>query len=284
MEAETLQPQAYEDVVSPNSKVSFDELSLFYGKTKALDKVCLDFQERRVTSIIGPSGCGKSTLIRCINRLNDFVPRCRVDGKVLLDGQDVNAPGTDVVELRRKVGMVFQKPNPFPFSVYDNVIYGCRIAGSRDKKRMDEVVERALRRSALYDELKGRLRNRATQLSGGQQQRLCIARALAMEPEVLLMDEPCSALDPIATQEIEDLIDELKKNCTVVIATHDMQQAVRVSDYTAFMHLGRLVEHGRTKDVFEAPVNEQTERYVTGEFESDGPNIQGPLACRSPGF
>ncbi len=266
MEAGTLQPQALEDAIRQKNKVSVDGLSLFYGKAQALDGISLDFHERRVTSIIGPSGCGKSTLIRCINRLNDLVPGCKISGKVLLDGQDVMAPGADVVELRRRVGMVFQKPNPFPFSVYDNVIYGCRIAGLRDKKRMDEIVERALRRAALYDELKDRLRDRATQLSGGQQQRLCIARALAMEPEVLLMDEPCSALDPIATQKIEDLIDELREDYTVVIVTHNMQQAVRVSDYTAFMYLGKLVEHGRTRDVFESPVNEQTERYVTGKF------------------
>ncbi|HTY47365.1 MAG TPA: phosphate ABC transporter ATP-binding protein PstB [Methanomassiliicoccales archaeon] len=265
MEAEILQAEPYveDDLVR---KMSVEELNLFYGKTQALSNVTLDFHEKKATSIIGPSGCGKSTLIRCLNRLNDFISGCKISGSVLLDGQDIMAPGADVVELRRRVGMVFQKPNPFPFSVYDNVIYGCRIAGLRDKRLMDEIVERALRRAALYDELKGRLKERATQLSGGQQQRLCIARALAMEPEVLLMDEPCSALDPIATQKIEDLVHELKKEYTVVIVTHNMQQAARVSDFTAFMYLGKLVEFGRTKDVFESPEHDETERYVTGKF------------------
>ena len=268
MEAEIQGLQSFngiEDEALP-TKVKVEGLNLHYGKTQALDNVSLDIREKCVTAIIGPSGCGKSTLIRCINRLNDFVPGCRTSGKIWLDDQDVMAPGTDVVELRRKVGMVFQKPNPFPFSVYDNTIYGCRIAGLRDRRTMDEIVERALEKAALLDELKGRLRDRATHLSGGQQQRLCIARALAMEPEVLLMDEPCSALDPIATQKIEDLVRELKKEFTVVIVTHNMQQAARISDYTAFMYLGKLVEFGRTKDVFESPEKEETERYVTGRF------------------
>jgi phosphate transport system ATP-binding protein len=241
-------------------------LSLWYGAARALHSVSFDIPNRSVTAIIGPSGCGKSTLIRCLNRMNDFVDGCRVEGDVLLDGESIYSQRADRVALRRKVGMVFQKPNPFPFSVHDNITYGCRMAGIRDRAVLDGVVHAALRKAALYDELKDRLRDDATGLSGGQQQRLCIARALAMEPEVLLMDEPCSALDPIATARIEELIRELKRTYTVVIVTHNMQQALRVSEHTAYMHLGKLIEFGTTEQVFKSPREENTRNYIAGKF------------------
>ena len=241
-------------------------LDFYYGAKKALNKVDIACFENRVTAIIGPSGCGKSTFIRTLNRMNDVIPGTRMEGTILLDGQDIHSPDIDVVELRRRVGMVFQKPNPFPKSIFDNVAYGLRINGMRDKRKLEEVAERSLRGAALWDEVKDRLDENAFALSGGQQQRLCIARALAVEPEVILFDEPCSAIDPIATAKIEDLIETLKKSYTVIIVTHNMQQAARVSDYTAFMMLGELVEFDVTEKVFTNPTNKMTEDYITGRF------------------
>ncbi|MFO7733239.1 MAG: phosphate ABC transporter ATP-binding protein PstB [Candidatus Aminicenantes bacterium] len=242
------------------------DLDFYYGSKKALDKVSIACYENQVTAIIGPSGCGKSTFIRTLNRMNDVIAGARVEGSILLDGQDIRSPDVDVVELRRRVGMVFQKPNPFPKSIFDNTAYGLRINGMRDKKKLEAVVEASLRGAALWDEVKDRLDENAFSLSGGQQQRLCIARALAVEPEVILFDEPCSAIDPIATAKIEDLIETLKKSYTVVIVTHNMQQAARVSDYTAFMMLGELVEFGVTEKIFTNPANKLTEDYITGRF------------------
>ncbi len=242
------------------------DLSLWYGKAQALYDVQMDAPPRSVTAIMGPSGCGKSTLIRCMNRMNDLVDSCRVKGSVLFDGHDIYGRGVDRVDLRRKVGMVFQKPNPFPFSVYDNIAYGPRMAGIRKKEYLNAIVETSLRRAGLYDELKDRLDDNAEELSGGQQQRLCIARALAMEPDVLLLDEPCSALDPISTNTIEKLIKELRKDITVVIVTHNMEQAKRVSDRAVFMHLGNMVESGSTRQLFDAPRDERTQRYIAGRF------------------
>ncbi len=239
--------------------------SLWYGKQQALNQISLDIPRNKVTAIIGPSGCGKSTFIRSLNRMNDLVPSVRIEGQVLFQAQDVYDPRVDPVEVRRRIGMVFQKPNPFPKSIYENVAFGLRINGMRD--RQDERVEKALRGAALWDEVKDVwMRKSGLDLSGGQQQRLCIARALAVEPEVLLMDEPCSALDPIATSKIEDLIYELKRDFTVVIVTHNMQQAARVSDYTAFFYMGRLVEFDRTAQIFEKPFHKETEDYITGKF------------------
>ncbi len=242
------------------------DLDFYYGAKKALNKVNISCHENCVTAIIGPSGCGKSTFIRTLNRMNDVIPGTRVEGTILLDGKDVRAPDVDVVELRRRVGMVFQKPNPFPKSIYDNIAYGLRINGMRDKRKLEEVVERSLRGAALWEEVKDRLDENAFALSGGQQQRLCIARALAVEPEVILFDEPCSAIDPIATAKVEDLIETLKKSYTVIIVTHNMQQAARVSDYTAFMMLGELVEFDVTDKIFTNPANKLTEDYITGRF------------------
>jgi phosphate transport system ATP-binding protein len=222
--------------------------------------------KNHVTALIGPSGCGKSTLLRCFNRLNDLIDHVKITGSIFLDNEDVQCAGTDVVMLRKRVGMVFQKPNPFPKSVYENIAYGPRVHGVKGKAELDALVERSLKHAALYDEVKDRLHESALGLSGGQQQRLCIARTLAVEPEVILMDEPCSALDPIATAKIENLIDMLKKEYTVIIVTHNMQQAARVSDYTGFMYLGRLVECGRTRQIFEHPTEELTENYITGRF------------------
>ena len=242
-------------------------LNFYYGPKQALKNVNIACQANRVTAIIGPSGCGKSTFIRTLNRMNDVLASARVDGEVLLDGTDIYAPGTDVVELRRRIGMVFQKPNPFPKSIFDNVAYGLRINGGKKKRRdLEEAVERSLRGAALWDEVKDRLDDHALDLSGGQQQRLCIARALAVRPEVILFDEPCSAIDPIATARIEDLIQELKKLYTVVIVTHNMQQAARVSDFTAFMMMGELIEFGDTRTIFTAPSQKMTEDYITGRF------------------
>jgi len=241
-------------------------LSFFYGKNQALHGISLAIPEKSVTALIGPSGCGKSTYLRCLNRMNDIIPNTRVEGEVLLDGHDIYGPGTDVVDLRRRVGMVFQRSNPFPKSIFENVAYGLKINGLCRHSELPERVEKALRASALWDEVKERMHTSALGLSGGQQQRLCIARALAVEPEVLLMDEPASALDPIATQKIEELIYDLKRDYTIAIVTHNMQQAARVSEYTAFFMLGRLVEHDRTEKIFTNPGQKITEDYITGRF------------------
>jgi phosphate transport system ATP-binding protein len=246
--------------------IQVEELSVYYGITQALKSISVEIPERQATALIGPSGCGKTTLIRCLNRMNDLIPSVRITGSVKLNGIEIYRPGTDVIDLRRRVGMIFQKWNPFPKSVYENVVYGLRIAGVNGRSILDEVVEKNLKRAALWDEVKDNLRKSAFELSGGQQQRLCIARALAVEPEVLLMDEPCSALDPISTAKIEELIHELKETFTIVIVTHNMQQAARVSDYTAFFYLGELIEFGATSKIFTAPENRQTEDYITGRF------------------
>ncbi|MGZ8949516.1 MAG: phosphate ABC transporter ATP-binding protein PstB [Candidatus Aminicenantales bacterium] len=247
-------------------KIRVESLDFYYGPTRALKNVTVECFDRKVTAIIGPSGCGKSTFIRTLNRMNDVIPGTRVEGRVLLDGRDIRGPDVDVVDLRRRVGMVFQKPNPFPKSIYDNIAYGLRINGTKDKKVIERTVEQSLRAAALWDEVKDRLDENAFTLSGGQQQRLCIARSLAVEPEVILFDEPCSAIDPIATAKVEDLIEDLKKSYTVVIVTHNMQQAARVSDFTAFMMLGELVEFDVTEKIFTNPANKLTEDYVTGRF------------------
>ncbi|MBX5479612.1 MAG: phosphate ABC transporter ATP-binding protein [Pyrinomonas methylaliphatogenes] len=248
-------------------KIRVEGLNFFYGRTQALHDISLDIPERVVMAFIGPSGCGKSTFLRTLNRMNDIIPNTRVEGRVLIDGRDIYAPGTDVVELRRKVGMVFQKSNPFPKSIFENVAYGLRINRLvRDRAELEARVEQALRDAALWEEVKDRLKASALGLSGGQQQRLCIARALAVKPEVLLMDEPASALDPIATQKIEELIVELKKQYTIVIVTHNMQQAARVSDFTAFFWMGRLIEVNTTEKMFTNPDQKLTEDYITGRF------------------
>ena len=249
------------------ARVTARDVNVYYGDKHALKHVDLDIYENEVVSFIGPSGCGKSTFLRCINRMNDVIEGCRVEGEILLDNQDIYTRDLDVVQLRARVGMVFQKPNPFPKSVYDNIAYGPRIhglAGSKDS--LDEIVENSLKRAGLWNEVKDRLREPGTGLSGGQQQRLCIARAIAVNPEVILMDEPCSALDPIATAKIEELIDELRQNFTIVIVTHSMQQAARVSQRTAFFHLGQLVEWGETEQIFTSPDDERTQGYITGRF------------------
>ena len=251
---------------SKKTKMNVKNLSLWYDKSQALYNVNMPVYRNKATAIIGPSGCGKSTLIRCLNRMNDIIPLCRVEGEISFEGENIYDRKTDVVEIRKKVGMVFQKPNPFPKSIYENIAYGCRIAGMRNKKKLDRIVEKSLKEAAIWEEVKDRLEDSAMGLSGGQQQRLCIARALAINPDVILMDEPCSALDPIATAKIEDLIRELIKNYTVVIVTHNMQQAARVSDYTAYMYLGKLIEFGDTKQIFENPKEESTENYITGRF------------------
>lgn len=252
-----------------NGRANFIEvqnLSLWYGDAQALKDVTFDIGERVVTAFIGPSGCGKSTLLRCFNRMNDLIDSVRIAGTVKIGGYDINAPEVDVIELRKRVGMVFQKSNPFPKSVYDNIAYGPRLLGIQNRSELDAIVEESLRKAALWDEVKDRLHESALGLSGGQQQRLCIARAIAVEPEILLMDEPASALDPLATSRIEDLILELKRDYTIVIVTHNMQQAARISDYTAFFYLGELIEYGPTKKIFTNPARKQTEDYVTGRF------------------
>jgi phosphate transport system ATP-binding protein len=255
-----------EDAPSPAILIRIENLSLFYGKSQALYDITMDIPARQVTAFIGPSGCGKSTLLRCINRMNDLIDGVRITGGLHLDGQDVNRVDTDVIELRKRVGMVFQRSNPFPKSIYENVVYGVRIAGINEKKVLDEIVEHSLIGAALWDEVKDRLDESALGLSGGQQQRLCIARAIAIEPEVILMDEPCSALDPIATSKVEELIQGLKKDYTIVIVTHNMQQAGRCSDRTAFFYLGKLVEMDATEKIFTNPSIQQTEDYITGRF------------------
>jgi len=242
------------------------DLDLYYGEKQALKKINMRIPRQRVTAFIGPSGCGKSTLLRCFNRMNDLVDGCRVEGAIELDGQNIYARNVNVADLRRRVGMVFQKPNPFPKSIYENVAYGLRLQGVNSRRILDEVVERSLRGAALWDEVKDRLHDSAMGLSGGQQQRLVIARAIAIEPEVLLLDEPASALDPISTLKIEELIYELKSDYTIVIVTHNMQQAARVSDYTAFMYLGELIEHGDTNTIFTNPAKKMTEDYITGRY------------------
>jgi phosphate transport system ATP-binding protein len=242
------------------------DFNFYYGEVQALHGITLEIPDKRVTAFIGPSGCGKSTFLRSINRMNDIIPDARGEGRIAIDGKDIYANGTDAVSLRRRVGMVFQKSNPFPKSIYENVAYGLRIGGLRNKRQLDATVERSLVRAALWEEVKDRLHGSALALSGGQQQRLCIARALAVDPEILLMDEPASALDPIATSKIEELVYELKDNYTIVIVTHNMQQAARVSDRTAFFMLGRLIEYGDTKHIFMNPREKMTEDYVTGRF------------------
>jgi len=247
-------------------EIQIRDACLFYGKKQALHNINMDIGRHEVTAFIGPSGCGKSTLLRCLNRLNDLVDGVKVTGSIKIDGRETLDPTLDVTELRKRVGMVFQKPNPFPKTIYENVAYGPRILGINNKARLDEIVERSLRGGALWEEVKDRLHDNALALSGGQHQRLCIARTIAVEPQVVLMDEPCSALDPIATTKIEELIHELKQNYTIVIVTHNMQQAARVSDYTAFMYLGRLIEFGKTDKLFTTPEKQETEDYITGRF------------------
>ncbi len=247
-------------------KIQATDLCVYYGEKKALHNISLDINEYEVTSFIGPSGCGKSTFLRTLNRMNDLVDGVRVTGKVDVDGVNIYESGVDVVELRKRVGMVFQKSTPFPKSIYDNVAFGPRLNGITDKARLDEIVEQSLKRSALWEEAHDRLNTSALGLSGGQQQRLCIARAIAVDPEILLMDEPCSALDPISTAKIEELILELKKAYTIVIVTHNMQQAARVSEYTAFFYMGHLVEYDKTRKIFTNPSKKETEDYVTGRF------------------
>jgi phosphate transport system ATP-binding protein len=250
-----------------NIKVRLENLNVFFGQTHAVKNVTMDFRTNSVTAIIGPSGCGKSTVLRSINRMHDLTPGARITGKTVLDGMDIYERGVDPVAIRRMIGMVFQKPNPFPaMSIYDNVIAGYRLNGRINKAEADEVVESSLKRVALWDEVKDRLRANAMELSGGQQQRLCIARTIAVKPEVILMDEPASALDPISTLKIEELIEELKERYTIIIVTHNMQQAARVSDVTAFFYLGDLIECGETKKVFTTPERKQTEDYITGRF------------------
>jgi phosphate transport system ATP-binding protein len=266
-ETATVSSDVREKEVAATLKMSVQKLNFYYGKSRALKDISLTIPANRVTAFIGPSGCGKSTLLRTFNRMNDIIPNVRVEGRVELDGQNIYAPRTDVVSLRRHIGMVFQKSNPFPRSIFDNVAYGLKINGlTRSKAELETRVEASLRGAALWDEVKDRLKQSASGLSGGQQQRLCIARALAVEPEVVLMDEPCSALDPIATQKIEELIVDLKEKYTIIIVTHNMQQAARVSDLTAFFWLGELVEINETEKVFTKPDKQMTEDYITGRF------------------
>ena len=248
-------------------KLATKDLKARFGKVQVLNGINLNFPENSITAIMGPSGCGKTTLIRCLNRIHELTPNAKVEGEVILDGVNIYSPNVDPVAIRRRIGMVFQKPNPFPtMSIYDNVLAGLKLNGVRDKKKLNEVAYRSLRMAFLWDEVKDDLKKPGTALSGGQQQRLCIARALAVEPEVILMDEPCSALDPVATAKIEESIVTLKREYTIVIVTHNMQQAARVSDFTAFMYLGELVEFGETTSVFENPKSELTEKYITGKF------------------
>lgn len=249
-----------------STKIRVNNLQLHYGEFHALKQINMEVQANKVTALIGPSGCGKSTFLRTINRMNDLIDNCRIEGEVILDGENILGPEVDVVHLRKRVGMVFQRPNPFPMTVYDNIAYGPRIHGIKDKSRLDDIVEKSLRASALWDEVNDRLKKPALGLSGGQQQRLCIARLLAVEPEVLLMDEPSSALDPISTLKIEELMEVLKQNYTIIIVTHNMQQAARVSDYTAFFLMGDMVEFDATETIFTMPSDKRTEDYITGRF------------------
>ena len=247
-------------------KMNIKNLNLYYGDHQALYDVSLEVPENHVVALIGPSGCGKSTFLRTLNRMNDLIEGGRIDGEIQLDGESIYQENMDLVELRKRVGMVFQRPNPFPMSIYDNVAYGCRVHGLNDRKKLDEIVERSLRGAALWDEVKDRLKSSAMGMSGGQQQRLCIARVMAVEPEVVLMDEPCSALDPISTMKIEEMVAELKKKYTIVMVTHNMQQAARVSDETAFFLNGKLIEHDKTDVIFTKPRDKKTEDYITGRF------------------
>lgn len=251
---------------NPDIAIEVNDLNLFYSEKQALQNINLSIPSKMVTAFIGPSGCGKSTLLRCFNRMNDLVDNVDIKGKITLDNEDIHAKSMNVAELRRRVGMVFQKPNPFPKSIYENVAYGLRLLGVKDKRLLDEAVEKSLRGAAIWDEVKDRLQDNALGLSGGQQQRLVIARAIAIEPEVLLLDEPASALDPISTLKIEELISELKNDYTIVIVTHNMQQAARVSDYTAFMYMGELIEYGDTNTLFTNPSEKKTEDYITGRY------------------
>ncbi len=254
------------DMTNDRTKISVKNLELFYGTNHALKNINMDIMEKEITAFIGPSGCGKSTFLKTLNRMNDLAENVKITGEVTLDSEDIYSPMVDTTLLRKKIGMVFQQPNPFPMSIYDNVAYGPRIHGLRNKNKLDEIVEESLKSAALYDEVKDRLKKSALGLSGGQQQRLCIARALAVKPEVLLMDEPTSALDPISTNKIEELAVELKKEYTIVIVTHNMQQASRISDKTAFFLLGDLIEYGNTFELFSNPSNKKTEEYITGRF------------------
>ncbi len=252
--------------MNTEQKLHVEDLNLYYGDNHALQDINMDIRPNAVTAFIGPSGCGKSTFLKTLNRMNDLIDNVKIEGKVLLDGEDIYAPEVDTTVLRKKIGMVFQQPNPFPMSIYNNIAYGPRVHGIKDKATLDRIVEESLKGAAIFDEVKDRLKKSALGLSGGQQQRICIARALAVEPEVLLMDEPTSALDPISTSKIEELMDDLKKKYTVVVVTHNMQQAVRVSDDTAFFLLGELVEFGNTQKLFSYPEDKRTENYITGRF------------------
>ena len=267
---ESKKVREYETIGQPftdNARISARDVNVYYGDKQAIIDASLDIGSNEVLAMIGPSGCGKSTFLRCINRMNDIIPICRVEGNITLDGEDIYGSDMDTVLLRARVGMVFQKPNPFPKSIYENVAYGPRIHGlAHNKAEMDDIVEKSLRRASLFDEVKDQLDKPGTGLSGGQQQRLCIARAIAVSPEVILMDEPCSALDPIATARIEELIDELKEKYTIAIVTHSMQQAARVSQRTAYFHLGKIIEVGDTREIFTTPQHELTENYITGRF------------------
>lgn len=256
----------HEDIKQEDIILDIEKLNLWYGNTQALYDINFQIPRGKVTSLIGPSGCGKSTMLRCVNRINDLIDSVHIEGDMKIDGESIFSPGVDVIELRKRMGMVFQKPNPFPMSIYENVVYPLRIDGVRNKAELDEVCERSLRASALWNEVKDRLRESGLSLSGGQQQRLCIARAIASDPEMLLLDEPCSALDPVATAKIEELIQELAGDYSILIVTHNMQQASRLSDYTAFMYLGNLIEFGPTYKIFSKPETKETEDYVTGRF------------------
>lgn len=247
-------------------KIQVNDLSLHYGEKKALKEISMQIPANKVTALIGPSGCGKSTFLRCINRMNDLIPSVKITGEMLVEGVDIYDKNVDVVNIRKKIGMVFQKSNPFPKSIYENIAYGPRINGLKDKTQLDEIVETSLRQAAIWDELKDRLDDSALGLSGGQQQRLCIARTLAVSPDIILMDEPASALDPISTSKIEELVHELKEKYTIIIVTHNMQQAARTSDHTAFFYMGELIEMGKTNDIFTKPKKKQTEDYITGRF------------------
>ena len=257
----------HDNLEATEAKMRAHDVNVFYGSKQAIDSVSIDIPQKYVTAFIGPSGCGKSTFLRCLNRMNDTIPAARVEGDITLDGENIYNPKLDVVQLRARVGMVFQKPNPFPKSIYENIAYGPKIHGfAEGKDELDAIVEKSLRRAGLWEEVKDRLTDSGTALSGGQQQRLCIARAIAVDPEVILMDEPCSALDPIATAKIEELIDDLSGRYAIVIVTHSMQQAARVSQRTAFFHLGKMVEYGRTSDIFTNPLEQRTQDYITGRY------------------